>query len=171
MLAGPVEESAKLLAAIFIARNWVNARQVQDGIVIGASVGAGFAMIETAGYIFESFILIHEEVVTLNLHGAIGTLAIRAIMSPFAHVLWTAVVAGALWYTSKRSNSKLNGFFSHVFLRIFIFIIGLHALWNSPWLLPFEGTISSVVGKYILIGLSGWYIFLQLLSVDELTDE
>lgn len=171
MLAGPVEESAKLLAAIFIARNWVNARQVQDGIVIGASVGAGFAMIETAGYIFESFILIHEEVVTLNLHGAIGTLAIRAIMSPFAHVLWTAVVAGALWYTSKRSNSKLNGFFSHVFLRIFIFIIGLHALWNSPWLLPFEGTISSVVGKYILIGLSGWYIFLQLLSVNELTDE
>ena len=56
-------------------------------------------------------------------------------------------------------------------MRIFIFIIGLHALWNSPWLLPFEGTISSVVGKYILIGLSGWYIFLQLLSVDELTDE
>jgi RsiW-degrading membrane proteinase PrsW (M82 family) len=171
MLAGPVEESAKLLAAIFIARNWVNARQVQDGIVIGASVGAGFAMIETAGYIFESFIIIHEEVVTLHFHDAIGTLAIRAIMSPFAHVLWTAVVAGALWYTSKRSNSKLNGFFSHVFLRIFIFIIGLHALWNSPWLLPFEGTISSVVGKYILIGLSGWYILLQLLSVEELIDE
>lgn len=171
MLAGPVEESAKLIAAVFIARRWVSARQVQDGIVIGASVGAGFAMIETAGYIFESFVLIDEEVASLNLHGAIETLAIRAIMSPFAHVLWTAVVAGALWHASQRSNSKLNGFFSHVFLRIFIFIIGLHALWNSPWLLPFEGTISSVVGKYLLIGLSGWYLLLQLLSVDELTDE
>jgi RsiW-degrading membrane proteinase PrsW (M82 family) len=167
MLAGPVEETAKLFAAIFIARNWVKARQVQDGIVLGAAVGAGFAMIETAGYIFESFIVFHDDGIFLDWHGAIGTLVIRAIMSPFAHVLWTAVVVGSLWHASKESDSKLNGFFSHVFLRIFIFIVGLHALWNSPFFLPFEDTVSAVVGKYLLIGLSGWYILLQLRSSDE----
>jgi len=167
MLAGPVEETAKLFAAIFIARNWVKARQVQDGIVLGAAVGAGFAMIETAGYIFESFIIFHDDGIFLDWHGAIGTLVIRAIMSPFAHVLWTAVVVGSLWHASKESDSKLNGFFSHVFLRIFIFIVGLHAFWNSPFFLPFEDTVSAVVGKYLLIGLSGWYILLQLRSSDE----
>lgn len=169
MMAGPVEETAKLLAAVFIARNWLRARSVQDGVVLGAAVGAGFAMIETAGYIFESFVVIHDGGVFLDWHGAVGNLAIRGIMSPFAHVLWTGVVVGALWYASKGSESKLNGIFSSVFLRIFIFIIGLHAFWNSPFFLPFADTFSAVVGKYLLIGLSGWYILLQLKGADEVS--
>lgn len=170
MLAGPVEETAKLIAAIFIARNWAKSRQVQDGIVLGAAVGAGFAMIETAGYIFQSYIVINDGVTFLDWHGAVGTLAARAIMSPFAHVLWTAVVAGALWHTSKGLNSKFSGLFSHVFLRIFIFIIALHAFWNSPFFLPFADTFSAVVSKYLIIGLSGWYILLQLRSADAKID-
>lgn len=166
MLAGPVEETAKLAAAIFIARNWKRTRHVQDGIVLGASVGAGFAMIETAGYIFESFLLIHDTGVALDWYGAIGTLSLRAIMSPFAHVLWTAVVVGSLWYSNRGSNNQLKGLFSHVFLRIFIFIVGLHAIWNSPFLLPFADSFSAVVGKFALIGVSGWYVLLQLNNVD-----
>lgn len=169
MIAGPVEETGKLLAAVFIARNWARNGAVQDGVVLGAAVGAGFAMIETAGYIFESFFVIHDDGVFLDWHGAVGTLIGRAVLSPFTHVLWTAVVVGALWYASKSSKSKLNGFFSSVFLRIFIFIIGLHALWNSPFLLPFADDFSTVVGKFLLIGLSGWYILLQLRGADEVS--
>ncbi|MGZ0654433.1 PrsW family glutamic-type intramembrane protease [Coraliomargarita sp. W4R72] len=166
MLAGPVEETAKLAAAMFIARNWTRARRVQDGLVLGAAVGAGFAMIETAGYIFESFLLIHDSGVALDWYGAIGTLSLRAIMSPFAHVLWSAVVVGSLWYSSRGSNNQLKGLFSHVFLRIFIFIVGLHAIWNSPFLLPFADSFSATFGKFALIGASGWYVLLQLNNVD-----
>jgi RsiW-degrading membrane proteinase PrsW (M82 family) len=167
MMAGPVEETAKLFAVIFIARNWRRARHVQDGIVLGSAVGAGFAMIETAGYIFERFIIIHEGGVFLDWHGALGTLTDRAILSPFTHVLWTAVVAGALWYGSKNSESKFSGFFSPAFLRIFIFIVGLHAFWNSPFFLPFADAMSAVYGKYLLVGISGWYILLQLRGSEE----
>lgn len=171
MMAGPVEETAKLMAVVFIARNWTRARLVQDGVVLGAAVGTGFAMIETAGYIFESFVVFHNDGVYLDWHGAVGTLAIRGILSPFAHVLWTAVVAGALWYGSKSSDAKLSGFFSHAFLRIFIFIVVLHAFWNSPFILPFADTFSAVYGKYLLVGISGWYILLQLRSSDEISTQ
>lgn len=171
MFAGPIEESAKLAAVVFVARNWKRAQHVQDGIVIGAAVGAGFAMIETAGYIYESFLIPHESGVMLNWFGALATLSVRAIMSPFAHVLWTAVVAGALWYGSRGSVFKLKGIFSHVFLRIFLFIVGLHAIWNSPLMLPYADGVSAFAGKYVLIGLFGWYVLLQLYNVDTLTAE
>ncbi|MBT62046.1 MAG: hypothetical protein CML13_02390 [Puniceicoccaceae bacterium] len=166
MLAGPVEETAKLAAAMFIARNWTRTRHVQDGLVLSASVGAGFAMIETAGYIFESFLLIHDSGVALDWYGAVGTLSLRAIMSPFAHVLWAAVVVGSLWYSNRGSSKQIKGLCSHVFLRIFIFIVGLHAIWNSPFLLPFTDSFTAVFGKFAIIGASGWYVLLQLNNVD-----
>lgn len=52
--AGPVEETAKLLAAIFVGRNLMNGR-ILTGVLIGTAVGVGFAALESAGYAFEEF--------------------------------------------------------------------------------------------------------------------
>ncbi|MCI7698375.1 MAG: GYF domain-containing protein [Akkermansia sp.] len=52
--AGPVEETAKLLAAILVGRNLMNGR-ILTGVLIGTAVGVGFAALESAGYAFEEF--------------------------------------------------------------------------------------------------------------------
>lgn len=47
--AGPIEEPAKLLAAVLIASQCRNGR-ILTGMLIGCAVGAGFAAFESAGY-------------------------------------------------------------------------------------------------------------------------
>ena len=49
MEAGIVEEVAKLLTVVVIMRN-VRYKYILNGILFGATVGAGFAAFETAGY-------------------------------------------------------------------------------------------------------------------------
>ncbi len=52
--AGPIEEPAKLLAAVFIASTCRNGR-ILTGMLIGCAVGAGFAAFESAGYAMDDF--------------------------------------------------------------------------------------------------------------------
>lgn len=50
--AGPTEEIAKIIAAIFVGRNLMDGR-ILTGLVIGTAVGTGFSALETAGYAYE----------------------------------------------------------------------------------------------------------------------
>ena len=53
--AGPIEEPAKLLAAVLIASSFRNGR-ILTGTLIGCAIGAGFAAFESAGYAMGSFL-------------------------------------------------------------------------------------------------------------------
>src|SRR5919201_1363191 len=52
---GLIEEAAKLLALVYIARRLV-AVSVRDGVVLGSAVGFGFAALESSGYAFSAMI-------------------------------------------------------------------------------------------------------------------
>ena len=56
MSAGPLEETAKLLVVICILGNRRRYPYILNGLLLGAAVGAGFSLFESAGYSFRALI-------------------------------------------------------------------------------------------------------------------
>ncbi|MFV0373877.1 PrsW family intramembrane metalloprotease [Microbacterium sp.] len=118
-----VEEAAKGLGVFLI---FVFARRAfdgpVDGIVYGALVGAGFAFTENILY-FASSLIEH------GVEGATLIFFLRGILSPFAHVMFTAVTGYALGTAARAGvrpaaavGTAAGGLFG---------AIALHALWNG----------------------------------------
>ncbi|MCS5733937.1 PrsW family intramembrane metalloprotease [Herbiconiux daphne] len=92
-----------------------------DGLVYGATVAAGFAFTENILYFGQSLIE----------SGGVGlgfTFVLRGIMSPFAHVMFTACTGVALGFAVRR-RSWLAGL--GIFVVGLALAMGLHALWNA----------------------------------------
>ncbi|GAA4055002.1 PrsW family intramembrane metalloprotease [Nonomuraea soli] len=117
MGVGFIEEGVKLLALLFVARH-LRHRTLRDGLVLGATVGFGFAAFESAGYAFNAMF---TESGHLSLQQLVETEVLRGLLAPLGHGLWTAIVGGVLF-----SGAGL--------LPILLAYLGvsvLHALWDS----------------------------------------
>lgn len=154
--AGIIEETGKLAALLLVARKTRFAWTL-NGLLLGACVGTGFAIFETAGYAFR-FLLIGW---TQNEDGLPGifmmteVLFTRALLTPLGgHGILTAMVGAALWRTKGRNPFTLSMLKEGQFLRVFFVAVALHALWNSPLQLPFHGT-------RLLIGFVAWVVLLS----------
>ena len=122
--AGPVEETAKLLTmSIFLFSK--KYRFKLNGLLIGAAVGTGFAFIETGGYVL-------RHVLRSNIVSMEGVMILRALLSPFMHIPWSAMVGFALWRAISVSGYSFSGFFNKKFMSLFLLAIGMHMFWNSP---------------------------------------
>jgi RsiW-degrading membrane proteinase PrsW (M82 family) len=155
MAAGPVEELAKLLAVVFVAKQWKGTPWTLNGMLLGAAVGAGFAAFETAGYIFEY---------AINGGSDIGVMLMRALCTPFTHIIWTACTAGALWRYKGERNFEFGMLKEWPVLRILLFVIALHAIWNSPLTVPLVGGLSAFALKSLILGVIGWLLVLMLIQ-------
>ena len=90
---GLIEEVSK--GAVLVAVAWrVRERTVHGGMVLGATVGAGFAAFESAGYAFYAYIQHTDDHPELNI---LQTEVSRAMLAPFGHLTWTALLGGALF--------------------------------------------------------------------------
>lgn len=145
-LAGLVEEPGKLLALLAVASNPRFAYKL-NGLLFGAAVGAGFAAFESAGYALQAD----------NSSEMIDIITVRGLLSPFAHIAWTAMCGAALWRTKGNSRLSLKMLRDRRFLRVFIVAVASHMLWNCPIQLPFYG-------KYLILGLAVWIILLGLIQ-------
>ena len=166
--AGIVEEVAKLLTVVVIMRS-VRYKYILNGILFGATVGAGFACFETAGYALnEGFLagLLPVVVQTGQLTAAgtqagvsqmLSILLLRGVLAPLGHVAWTAIAAGAFWRVKGDKPFSVSMLFDHRFLRAFLIPVALHAIWDAPWQLPF-------LGNDILTGLVSWYVVFGLVQ-------
>lgn len=118
-----VEEVAKGLGVYLI---FLSARRAfdgpVDGVVYGALVGAGFAFTENVQYFAVSFI-----------EGGVAdvstTFFVRGILSPFAHVMFTAVTGFALGLAARRGADAGRAFGPWV--AGLAGAIVLHAFWNA----------------------------------------
>ena len=95
---------------------------VRDGMLLGATVGFGFAAFESAGYAFNTIVQAHA----INLQTILETEITRAILAPVGHGLWTALVGGALFAGAK--NGKLRVTWSLV--GWLVVVMCLHILWD-----------------------------------------
>jgi RsiW-degrading membrane proteinase PrsW (M82 family) len=136
-----VEEGAKglcvLIVALFFRKDFDS---LVDGIVYAGVVALGFATVENIEYYGRSL-------VAGGAGSLVGTLLLRGILSPYAHVLFTCMTGIGFGVSRETHNRALKfaapviGYSTAVFL---------HALWNSL------ATLGG--GRFFFIG----YLFIEL---------
>ena len=119
---GLIEEGVKLAALAWLTRHLAT-KSVRDGMILGASVGFGFAAFESAGYAFTA--LFTER--GLSLMDLVQTEILRGLLAPVGHGLWTAILGGVLFSRSTREHFLVSGRLILTFLGVAF----LHALWDS----------------------------------------
>ena len=98
--AGVIEEAAKLAIVILALRMMRLGPKsfLLNGMLIGATIGAGFAAFESAGYAFR---------VLLSSTRMLDNIVLRGVLSPFSHIAWTAIAAAALWRVSEANSFNM----------------------------------------------------------------
>lgn len=157
-VAGVIEEPGKLLALLVMAKS-DRYHYKLNGLLLGAAVGAGFAAFESMGYAFS--ILLEEGSDAMN-----GNILLRGLLSPFAHVVWTAICGCALWRVKGKDPFAWSMVENVKFWHLAIVPVVLHAIWNADFELPF-------FAKYLALGVVAWLIVLALVQegLNELRDE
>jgi RsiW-degrading membrane proteinase PrsW (M82 family) len=130
VVTAPVlEEAVKgLFLLILVAVRRREFDGVVDGIVYAGLVGVGFAFTENILYLAAAF-------AEGGFHGGIVTFALRCVLSPFAHPLFTAMTGLAVGVMSRSARPA----------RVLLPVVGyltavlLHALWNGSGLLGAGG--------------------------------
>ncbi len=148
ILIGIVEEMGKAIVTIYFIQR-MNTYKILNGLLIGAAVGTGFEVFESAGYIFR-FIPEGFDVMT-------QVIWLRAWTGIGSHNVWTAIVGAAVVIT--KGSQKFN--WAHLADKRFLFFFGaavtLHAVWDMP--IAEDGIIKSI----LLITL-GWLLTFILMK-------
>ncbi|HET8958250.1 MAG TPA: PrsW family intramembrane metalloprotease [Microcella sp.] len=118
-----------------------------DGIVYAAVVAGGFAFTENILYFGVAFVE----------GGSLGeTFFVRGLMSPFAHVMFTAAIGAALGFAARRGARFPLG----AFLLGLVPAIALHAFWNGA--LFFVGDF---YGYYLLVQVPMFVIAVAIVTM------
>jgi RsiW-degrading membrane proteinase PrsW (M82 family) len=141
---GLIEETAKLIVPAALLLYLIRRRpQPADGLIVGVAAGAGFAALETMGYAFVTLIASRGDLAAVD-----SVLLLRGLLSPAAHMAWTGLTAGALWYAADR-GWKTGPVLQ--FVGVFIVAVALHATWDSVGTIPVYIVLSA-----ISLGLLAW---------------
>ena len=173
-VAGPIEESGKVLALLAVARA-AKYRYKLNGLLVGAAVGVGFSAFESAGYALNYLIQstmgnslsvldsadTFESLLAFGIHHGASTmenvLTVRGLLSPLGHIVWSAIAGCAMWRTIRGQPFRWRMLVDVDFIRLLLVPVILHMIWNSPFELPFYG-------KYLLVGAAGWFVCLSLVQ-------
>jgi RsiW-degrading membrane proteinase PrsW (M82 family) len=187
--AGILEESSKLLAVILVTWGARGARYPYqlNGILFGATVGAAFACSETLGYGMDAFAPglvkfvqsggLDQIFAGLPQGASVGwgiilmpvmkatlmELNVRAILSPFGHIVWTGIAAGAFWRVKGDRPANFSMLIDGRFLRAFIIPVVLHSIWDSPLAAGSSNLVMSYVGMGVLSVIS-WYVLFTMIQ-------
>jgi RsiW-degrading membrane proteinase PrsW (M82 family) len=152
LYVGLIEEAVKLAALWLLARR-LPRYSMRDGIVLGATVGFGFAAFESAGYAFNALFTSSG----LSLINVVETEVLRGILAPAGHGLWTAILGGTLFAAAaRRGRLRLTG----SVLGFYLLVAALHALWDAA-----QG-----VAVWLTLLLTGTQVQWQLLRLGQVPD-
>jgi RsiW-degrading membrane proteinase PrsW (M82 family) len=146
---GLIEEAAKLAALMFVTRQ-LSTKSMRDGMILGASVGFGFAAFESAGYAFTALFTVNG----LSLMQVVQTEVLRGLLAPVGHGLWTAIVGGVLFAASGRGHFTITG----KLILTFLGVAGLHALWDSMHGIALYLTLLFTEGSNYVRTPNGWLV-------------
>lgn len=172
IVTGIVEEAGKAVI-VFWFLSKMKRLSILGGLLIGASVGAGFAAFESAGYALQPVLAFFQNSGYYAAYGrqldasmmmdAINqSIIIRGFLAPGGHVTWAAISGAALVIAGKALRRFDTSLLTDKrFLRLFIIPVILHAAWDSPmsnigssiYLVPIALTIIVWIVVMILINM------------------
>jgi RsiW-degrading membrane proteinase PrsW (M82 family) len=110
-------------------------------MVLGATVGFGFAALESSGYALASLFVVQGGHLSLSLTSVVFTELVRGVLAPFGHGLWTAILGGVIFHGARRGHLR----FTWSILAAYLGVSILHAAFDS-----FGG-----IAGYIVISIIG----------------
>jgi RsiW-degrading membrane proteinase PrsW (M82 family) len=153
LLIGITEETAKGLVVVVLIRK-LRGNLILNGLLIGAAVGTGFAVFETAGYGMTAWLYSGDMA---------QTLLIRSFLSIGSHVVWTAMAGAAFMLAQRpgRDTASINNLAWKRFLPLFGVAVALHAVWDF-----FAFVIDGDTVYYLLCVLiaAAWIIIVRLMN-------
>lgn len=149
ILIGVTEELAKFIVVAYFLRG-SKRKYILNGLLLGAAVGAGFAVFETAGYVFAYGFDVHTMMKIIYTRGALAF---------GGHIVWAAMSGAALVMVKEDNRLKVKYFFNIKFLKYFITAIILHAVWDMPIYIE-----SSIPYVQVALTLVAWIIILILIN-------
>jgi RsiW-degrading membrane proteinase PrsW (M82 family) len=138
---GLIEEAVKGAFIVVVALG-IRSFHVRDGMVLGATVGFGFAALESSGYALASLFVVQGGQLYLSLTSVVVTELIRGVLSPFGHGMWSAILGGAIFATAAR-HGRLR--LSATVLVAYLAVSVLHGAFDS---------INGIEG-YVVVSLIG----------------
>jgi RsiW-degrading membrane proteinase PrsW (M82 family) len=124
---GLIEEGAKALLVVAVAAGVLRTRLPRDGMVLGAAVGAGFAAFESAGYALGELVAESDRHPIVRI---LETELFRAVLAPFGHITWTAIMGGAL-FAAAAGTGRFR--LDRRVAATFVGVVALHALWDAAY--------------------------------------
>lgn len=170
IMIGIIEEVGKLFIVAWFIRRMETKRYILNGMLIGAAVGAGFAVFESAGYAMRYYIA------GLLWGGSAGAYDAmldviygRAILSPGGHIAWAAFEGATLIIVMGKDVFRWSYLWSVRFLKFFAIPVAMHAAWDMP---IFSIAIGMFQIKHILLIALIWIVLLVLLhrGLEEIND-
>jgi protease PrsW len=126
-----ISKAAALLLVLLITKE-SNFKYRLNALLLGAAVGTGFSVFESAGYSLENFLNLynknsHDELESMNL----GLIYLRGVLSPFDHISWTAITAVAIFQMKKALSDDMDLTIIYNSLKLFTIAILLHMIWDA----------------------------------------
>ena len=137
---GLIEELVKGVLIVVFALG-MRSYTTRDGMVLGATVGFGFAALESSGYALASLFVVQGQHLFLSLPSVVLNELVRGVLAPFGHGLWSAILGGVIFHAAR--NGRLRPTFA--ILITYLGVSLLHAAYDS---------FGGIVG-YIVISIIG----------------
>lgn len=122
LMVGFVEETGKLIVVAYYLRG-SKRKYILNGLLVGAAVGAGFAVFETAGYVFAYGFEISTMMRIIYTRGALAF---------GGHIVWAAMCGAALAMVKEDNRLKIKHITNLEFFKYYIISVILHAAWDMP---------------------------------------
>lgn len=154
-VAGITEEISKAAALLLVLllTKESNFKYRLNALLLGAAVGTGFSVFESAGYSLEDFLSVYNknspnELQSMNL----GLIYLRGILSPFDHISWTAITSVAIFQMKKVLSGDWDLKIVYNSLKLFTTAILLHMIWDADTPYPlFKYVFLSICSLIIVI--------------------
>lgn len=122
VMIGIIEELAKFIVVVYFLRG-SKRKYILNGLLLGAAVGSGFAVFETAGYVFAY---------GFEVHTMMKVIYTRGVLAFGGHIVWAAMSGAALVMVKEDDRLRIKHILNPKFLKYFITAIALHAIWDMP---------------------------------------
>jgi len=149
IMIGIIEEFAKFVVVAYFLRG-SKSKYILNGLLLGAAVGAGFAVFETAGY---------EFAYGLQIPIMMRIIYTRGVLAFGGHIVWAAMSGAALVMVKKDDKLKMKHIMNIKFLKYFIITIGLHAIWDMP-----ISSSSQLPFVQIILTITAWIVVLIFIN-------